>query len=188
MTTPIASWRLCQALGWWYLRKKRRDRFLAKCRVTAAEADNSHGRHRSPSGCRAVACQTVDGLLTLIPLTCSNAMRWNAYSDGRCRHSVDPRSLPVARRVALLVKALDGAKRTNEALARCSNGEEMLDVLLVASQKLRLGLSREQLRNTPPIRDWVWWKNKEAPIMIGDWAKNIQIEHLFLVLYDSIWS
>ncbi|MBT65551.1 MAG: hypothetical protein CMN98_00185 [Synechococcus sp. NP17] len=81
---------------------------------------------------------------------------------------MDPRSLPVARRVALLVKALDGAKRTNEALARCSNGEEMLDVLLVASQKLRLGLSREQLRNTPPIRDWVWWKNKEAPIMIGD--------------------
>ncbi len=74
----------------------------------------------------------------------------------------------MARRVALLVKALDGAKRTNEALARCSNGEEMLDVLLVASQKLRLGLSREQLRNTPPIRDWVWWKNKEAPIMIGD--------------------
>ena len=74
----------------------------------------------------------------------------------------------MARRVALLVKALDGAKRTNEALARCSNGEEMLDVLLVASQKLRLGLSREQLRNTPPIRDWVWWKNKEAIVTIGN--------------------
>ncbi|CAK23931.1 hypothetical protein [Synechococcus sp. CS-197] len=80
---------------------------------------------------------------------------------------MDPRSLPVARRVALLVQALDGAKKTNEALARCSNGEEMLDVLLGASQKLGLGLTREQLSNTPPIRDWVWWKNKEAPITIG---------------------
>ena len=81
---------------------------------------------------------------------------------------MDPRSLPVARRVALLVQALDGAKKTNEALARCSDGEEMLDVLLGASQKLGLGLTREQLRNTPPIRDWVWWKNKEAPITIGN--------------------
>ena len=80
---------------------------------------------------------------------------------------MDPRSLPVARRVELLVNALDGAKRTNEALAACSNGEEMLDVLLGASQKLRLGLTREQLRNTPPIRDWVWWKNKEAIVTIG---------------------
>ena len=81
---------------------------------------------------------------------------------------MDPRSLPVARRVALLVQALDGAKKTNEALARCSNGEERLDVLLGASQKLGLGLTREQLSNTPPIRDWVWWKNKEAPITIGN--------------------
>ncbi|QNJ06315.1 hypothetical protein SynMEDNS5_01598 [Synechococcus sp. MEDNS5] len=80
---------------------------------------------------------------------------------------MDPRALPVARRVALLVQALDGAKKTNEALARCSDGEEMLDVLLGASQKLGLGLTREQLSNTPPIRDWVWWKNKEAPITIG---------------------
>jgi len=81
---------------------------------------------------------------------------------------MEPRSLPVARRVSLLVNALDGAKRTNEALARCTNGEEMLDVLQGASQKLRLGLSREQLRNTPPIRDWVWWKNKEAVVTIGN--------------------
>ena len=80
---------------------------------------------------------------------------------------MDPRALPVARRGALLGQALDGAKKTNEALARCSDGEEMLDVLLGASQKLGLGLTREQLSNTPPIRDWVWWKNKEAPITIG---------------------
>ena len=80
----------------------------------------------------------------------------------------DPRHLPVGRRVALLVKALDGARRTNEALASCQDGEAMLDVLLNASAKLGLGLSREDLQNTPPIRDWVWWKNKEALLTIGD--------------------
>ena len=80
----------------------------------------------------------------------------------------DLRSLPVGRRVALLVKALDGARRTNEALAACGDGEAMLDVLLNASAKLGLGLSREDLQSTPPIRDWVWWKNKEALLTIGD--------------------
>ncbi|MFM7753542.1 MAG: hypothetical protein ACKO58_04020 [Cyanobium sp.] len=78
------------------------------------------------------------------------------------------KNLPVSQRVNALVKALNGARRTNEALARCRNGEEMLDVLLDASAKLGLGLTREQLANTPPIRDWVWWKNKEAVLTIGD--------------------
>lgn len=81
---------------------------------------------------------------------------------------MNPASLSVVQRVNALVKALNGAKRTNEALARCGNGEEMLDVLLAASAKLGLGLSRQQLANTPPIRDWVWWKNKEALLTIGD--------------------
>ena len=81
---------------------------------------------------------------------------------------MDLQSLPVSQRINALVKALNGARRTNEALARCRNGEEMLDVLLDASAKLGLGLSREQLANTPPIRDWVWWKNKEAVLTIGD--------------------
>jgi hypothetical protein len=81
---------------------------------------------------------------------------------------VELKNLPVTQRVNALVKALNGAKRTNEALARCSNGEEMLDVLLDASAKLGLGLTREQLANSPPIRDWVWWKNKEAVFTIGD--------------------
>lgn len=80
----------------------------------------------------------------------------------------DPRSLPVTQRVALLVKALDGARRTNEALAACQDGEAMLDVLLNASAKLGLGLTRQELQNTPPIRDWVWWKNKEAVFTVGD--------------------
>ena len=82
--------------------------------------------------------------------------------------SGDLRSLSVGQRVNALVKALNGAQRTNEALARCGDGEAMLDVLLDASSKLGLGLSREQLANTPPIRDWVWWKNKEALLTIGD--------------------
>jgi hypothetical protein len=81
---------------------------------------------------------------------------------------MNPASLSVVQRVNALVKALNGAKRTNEALARCGNGEEMLDVLLDASAKLGLGLSRQQLADTPPIRDWVWWKNKEALLTIGD--------------------
>jgi hypothetical protein len=82
--------------------------------------------------------------------------------------ATDPRSLPTTRRIALLVKALNGARRTNEALARCRDGEEMLDVLLDASSRLGLGLDREDLRQTPPIRDWIWWKNKEAVLTIGD--------------------
>lgn len=81
---------------------------------------------------------------------------------------MDPRRLPRVQRVGLLVKALNGAKRTNEALARCRDGEEMLEVLLEASQRLGLGLTRADLRDTPPIRDWIWWKNKEAVFTIGD--------------------
>lgn len=80
----------------------------------------------------------------------------------------DLRHLPVVQRVALLVKALDGAERTNQALAQCGDGEAMLDVLLDASATLGLGLSRRQLANTPPIRDWIWWKNKQALLTIGD--------------------
>jgi len=76
--------------------------------------------------------------------------------------------LPVAQRVNLLVKALNGARRTNEALARCPDGDAMVEVLLDASRKLGLGLTRRELLDTPPIRDWIWWKNKEALLTIGD--------------------
>ena len=93
-----------------------------------------------------------------------NGSQQSAASGG----ASDPRRLPTVQRVALLVKALNGAQRTNEALARCGNGEEMLDVLLDASQRLGLGLTRDDLRDTPPIRDWIWWKNKEAVLTIGD--------------------
>ena len=90
-----------------------------------------------------------------------------ASNQAAATSPIDPRSLPVGQRIGLLVRALNGAKRTNEALARCRDGEEMLDVLLNASSTLGLGLSRDQLANTPPIRDWVWWKNKEALLTIG---------------------
>ena len=89
-----------------------------------------------------------------------------------CRHpAADPldlQSLSVGQRIGLLLKALDGAQRTNEALSRCSDGEAMLEVLLDASKKLGLGLTRQDLKTTPPIRDWIWWKNKEALLTIGD--------------------
>ncbi|NQV10375.1 MAG: hypothetical protein HQ527_04290 [Cyanobacteria bacterium] len=81
---------------------------------------------------------------------------------------MDPASLSVSQKVQLLVKALNGAKRTNEALATCADGEAMVEVLLEASAKLGLRLSRADLLATPPIRDWVWWKNKEALLTIGD--------------------
>ena len=81
---------------------------------------------------------------------------------------MDPATLPVGQRVALLVKALNGAQRTNEALARCTDGDGMVEVLLDASRKLGLGLTRRDLLATPPIRDWIWWKNKEALLTIGD--------------------
>ncbi len=81
---------------------------------------------------------------------------------------MNPASLPVPQKVQALVKALNGAKRTNEALARCRDGEAMIEVLVDASRKLGLGLSREDLLATPPIRDWIWWKNKEALLTIGD--------------------
>ncbi len=93
----------------------------------------------------------------------------NESSDtGTSASGTNLRALPTLQRVALLVKALNGAKRTNEALARCGDGEAMLDVLVEASQRLGLGLTRAELRDTPPIRDWIWWKNKEAVFTIGD--------------------
>ena len=79
-----------------------------------------------------------------------------------------PNKLPVPQQIALLVKALDGAKRTNEALANCKNGDEMVEVLLGASAKLGLSLTRRDLLNTPPIRDWIWFRNNDPLLTVGD--------------------
>ena len=76
--------------------------------------------------------------------------------------------LPVPQQIALLVKALDGAKRTNEALGRCRNGDEMVDILLGASAKLGLRLTRRDLLETPPIRDWIWFRNNDPLLTVGD--------------------
>ena len=76
--------------------------------------------------------------------------------------------LPVPQQITLLVKALDGAKRTNEALAKCANGDEMVEILLGASAKLGLSLTRRDLMETPPIRDWIWFRNNDPLFTVGD--------------------
>ena len=77
-------------------------------------------------------------------------------------------SLPVTQRIDLLVKALDGAEKTNRALATCADGDAMVDILLGASAKLGLGLTRRDLLETPPIRDWIWFKNNDPLLTVGD--------------------
>ncbi len=81
---------------------------------------------------------------------------------------MDVKLLPVNKKVKLLVNALDGAEKINEALSKCEDGEAMLDVLMNVSFNLRLGLSRTDLIKTPSIRDWICWKNKQALITLGE--------------------
>ena len=78
------------------------------------------------------------------------------------------RNQPVKERLKLLVESLDGAEKTNETLSECADSEAMLDVLLDFSAKLGLDLTRDELKQNPPIRDWIWWKNKEALVNLGD--------------------
>ena len=73
-----------------------------------------------------------------------------------------------ASKATLSFECIFDSTRPRDASDSSTGGEEMLDVLLDASAKLGLGLTREQLANTPPIRDWVWWKNKEAVFTVGD--------------------
>ena len=80
---------------------------------------------------------------------------------------MDPSSLPVSKRITLLVRALNGAEKTNQALATCADGDAMVDILLGASAKLGLRLTRLDLTETPPIRDWIWFKNNQPLITIG---------------------
>ena len=76
---------------------------------------------------------------------------------------MNPSSLPVQQRIALVVQALDGAEKTNKALATCADGDAMVDILLGASAKLGLGLTRRDLTETPPIRDWIWFQEQPTP-------------------------
>ena len=81
---------------------------------------------------------------------------------------MDSIDLPIKERLRLLVESLDGAEQTNEALSKCRNAEAMLDVLMGVSSELGLELTRDDLRQNPPFRDWIWWKNKEALVNLGD--------------------
>ena len=78
------------------------------------------------------------------------------------------KNLSVNERVKLLVEAIDGEEQANNALSTCKDGEEMIDLLLGRSSKMGLGLTRDDFLKTPPIRDWIWWKNKDAPLTLGD--------------------
>ncbi len=80
----------------------------------------------------------------------------------------DPRTLSVGERVSILVKVLDGAKRTNEALGRIAPTVIRWWRCCWMPRELGAGPHRVELVRTPPIRDWVWWKNKEALLTIGD--------------------
>ncbi len=81
---------------------------------------------------------------------------------------MENRNLPLKERLKLLVDSLDGAEETNEALSNCRDAEAMLDILLNVSSQLKLDLTRQDLKENPPIRDWIWWKNKEALVNLGD--------------------
>ena len=76
--------------------------------------------------------------------------------------------LPVSERVKMLVEALEGDKGTHDALSSSKDGEAMLQILLEKSSRMELGLSRDDFLKNPPIRDWIWWKNKDAPLTLGE--------------------
>ena len=81
---------------------------------------------------------------------------------------MDPKTLAVSEKVKILVDSLDGEQSTNEALSTCEDAEAMMNILLEVSSKLKLGLTKDDFLRTPPIRDWIWWKNKDAPLTLGD--------------------
>ncbi len=81
---------------------------------------------------------------------------------------MDYRNSTVKEKLKLLVDSLDGDEQNNQKLSQCKDSEGMLDVLLEISSVMELGLTREDLRENPPTRDWIWWKNKEALVNLGD--------------------
>ena len=100
---------------------------------------------------------------------------------------MESRKLPVSKRVQLLVEALDGAETNNEALSACANGQEMLEILISVSNKLSLGLTKQDLEQTPPIRDWIWWKNKQALVTLGKGTLRHQQDSASKTRWDS-WT
>ena len=100
---------------------------------------------------------------------------------------MEPKDLSVKQKLKVLVESLDGAESTNQTLSQCKDAEEMLDVLLAVSSDLGLELTREDLKRNPPIRDWVWWKNKEALVKLGDGTLRHQQDASKRTRWDS-WS
>jgi len=76
--------------------------------------------------------------------------------------------LSAAQKIQALVRGIEGDARWNTALANASDADAMLDLLQSASDKLKLGLTRKQLAQTPPLRDWLWFKRNKPLITIGD--------------------
>ena len=79
-----------------------------------------------------------------------------------------PKDLSINEKVKLLVDALDGDQEANDALSNSKDGEEMLEILMKNSSNMGLELTKDDFLKTPPIRDWIWWKNKDAPLTLGD--------------------
>ena len=82
--------------------------------------------------------------------------------------------LSVNEKVNLLLDAMEKDKRINEVLSGCKDSEAMLSVLVEFSSRLGLDLTREDFTRTPPIRDWIWWKNKEALVTLGSGTPRYQ--------------
>tara|TARA_Y100001968_G_scaffold326326_1_gene369158 strand:- start:107 stop:520 length:414 start_codon:yes stop_codon:yes gene_type:complete len=80
---------------------------------------------------------------------------------------MNSKNMTLSEQIQILVDSLDGAEKTNEALSKCPDGDSMADVLLAVSKRLKLDLTKDDLMKTPPIRDWIWWKNKEALLTLG---------------------
>ena len=75
--------------------------------------------------------------------------------------------LSKSQKMEILLNEINGNKSINESLSKSTDSQSMIEILLNLSSKLKLGLSENDLITTPPIRDWIWWKNKEALITIG---------------------
>jgi hypothetical protein len=84
------------------------------------------------------------------------------------RASVDFSGYTAAQKINALVRGIEGDKRWNTALGKAPTAEAMLDLLESASNKLKLGLSRQELATTPPLRDWLWFKKNKPLFTIGD--------------------
>ncbi len=100
---------------------------------------------------------------------------------------MDQQNLPVNEQLKVLVASLDGDEENNLALSQCKDAEEMLDILLKISSQSGLGLSRNDLKENPPTRDWIWWKNKEALVNLGDNNLRHQQDSAVKTRWDS-WT